>query len=79
MLLLSIVLLSAVGWKVQGRLGPMDLSSLTEEVESIWPSSAASAELGHESDRRAWYGEVWNHVHSSSSCVLFGVGLGLPG
>ena len=78
MLLLSIVLLSAVGWKVQGRLGPMDLSSLTEEVESIWPSSAASAELGHESDRRAWYGEVWNHVHSSPSCVLFGVGFGAP-
>jgi O-antigen ligase len=77
-LVLAIVVLSAVGWKVQGRLGPMDLSSLTKEVQSIWPSSAASAELGHESDRRAWYGEVWNHVRSSPSGVLLGVGFGGP-
>lgn len=77
-LVLAIVLLSASGWKVQGRLGAVDVSSLTKEVKSIWPSSAESVELGHESDRRAWYGEVWNKVRSSPRHLLFGVGYGEP-
>ena len=77
-LVLTILLLSVVGWKVQGRLGAMDMSGLTKEVESIWPSSAESQELGHESDRRAWYGEVWNKLRSSPSHFLLGVGYGQP-
>jgi len=75
-LVLTILALSTIGWKVQGRLGPMNLSSLAKEVQSIWPSSAESAELGHESDRRAWYGEVWNKVRPSHLAV--GVGFGEP-
>ncbi len=78
LLVVTILVLSAIGWKVQGRLGPMNLSSLTREVESIWPSSAESAELGHESDRRAWYGEVWNKVGPSPSRLVAGVGFGDP-
>jgi len=77
-LVLIMVLLSAVGWKVQGRLGPMDLADLRKEVESIWPSSAESQALGHESDRRAWYGEVWDKLQASPSNLLLGVGYGLP-
>jgi hypothetical protein len=77
-LVLTILLLTAVGWKVQGRLGPVDMSSLRNEVRSIWPSSAESHELGHEADRRAWYGEVWNKVRSSPSHLLLGVGYGQP-
>jgi hypothetical protein len=77
-LVLTLLLLSMVGWKVQGRLGPMDMSGLTRELESIWPSSAESAELGHESDRRAWYGEVWDKLRSSSSHLVLGVGYGQP-
>ena len=77
-LLVTILVLSAIGWKIQGRLGPMTLSSLMKEVESIWPSSAESTELGHESDRRAWYGEVWNKVGPSPSGLVLGVGFGDP-
>jgi len=77
-LLLTMLLLSAAGWKVQGRLGPMDVSGLTKELKSIWPSSAESAELGHESDRRAWYGEVWDKLRTSPTHLLFGVGYGQP-
>jgi hypothetical protein len=77
-LVLTILLLTAVGWKVKGRLGPVDMSSLRNEVRSIWPSSAESHELGHEADRRAWYGEVWNKLRSSPSHLLLGVGYGQP-
>jgi O-antigen ligase len=77
-LVLLIVLLSAIGWKVQGRLGPMDLAGLTTEFESIWPSSEESQALGHESDRRAWYGETWDKLQTSPSNLLLGVGFGLP-
>lgn len=77
-LLVTILFLAALDWKIQGRLGPMTLSSLTKEVESIWPSSAESAELGHESDRRAWYGEVWNKIGPSPSRLVVGVGFGDP-
>jgi len=77
-LVLTILLLAAVGWRVQGRLGPVDMSSLRNEVRSIWPSSAASHDLGHEADRRAWYGEVWNRLRSSPSHLLLGVGYGQP-
>jgi len=77
-LVLTIVLLTAVGWKVRGRLGPVDLSSLRNEVRSIWPSSVESHDLGHEADRRAWYGEVWNKLRSSPSHLLLGVGYGQP-
>jgi O-antigen ligase len=77
-LVLTMLLLSAVGWKVQGRLGPMDMSGLTKELQSIWPSSAESAELGHESDRRAWYGEVWDKLRTSPTHMLLGVGYGQP-
>jgi O-antigen ligase len=77
-LALTILLLSAVDWKVQGRLGPVNVSSLSNEVRSIWPSSAQSRELGHEADRRAWYGEVWNKLRLSPSHLLLGVGYGQP-
>jgi hypothetical protein len=77
-LVLTILVLTGVGWKVKGRLGPVDMSSLRNEVRSIWPSSAESHELGHEADRRAWYGEVWNKLRSSPSHLLLGVGYGQP-
>ncbi len=77
-LVLLVVLIAAVGWKVQGRLGPVDMTSLENDVKSIWPSTAESQQLGHESDRKAWYGEVWNKLQSSPSHMLFGVGYGLP-
>jgi hypothetical protein len=75
---LAMLLLSAGGWKVQGRLGTVDLSSLTKEVKSIWPSSAESLELGHELDRGAWYGEVWDKAWSSPRHLLVGLGYGQP-
>jgi O-antigen ligase len=77
-LVLAIVLLAAGGWKIQGRLGTMDLSSLKTEVKSIWPSSEESRVLGHESDRRAWYGEVWGKARSSPNHFLVGIGYGQP-
>ena len=77
-LALTILLLTAAAWKVQGRLGPVDVSSLRNEVRSIWPSTTESHELGHEADRRAWYGEVWNKLRSSPSHFLLGVGYGQP-
>lgn len=77
-LVLLVVLIAFVGWKVQGRLGPVDMTSLENEVRSIWPSTVESQQLGHESDRKAWYGEVWRKLQSSPSRMLFGVGYGLP-
>jgi hypothetical protein len=77
-LVLLVAFISAAGWKVQGRLGPVDMTSLENEVRSIWPSTAESHQLGHESDRKSWYGEVWNKLQSSPTHMLFGVGYGLP-
>jgi len=77
-LVLLVVLIAAVGWRVQGRLGPVDMTSLENQVRSIWPATAQSQQLGHESDRKAWYGEVWNKLQSSPTHMLFGVGYGLP-
>lgn len=77
-LVLLVALISAVGLKVQGRLGPVDMTSLENEVRSIWPYTTESQQLGHESDRKAWYGEVWNKLQSSPSHILFGVGYGMP-
>jgi O-antigen ligase len=77
-LVLALSLLSAGDLKLQGRLGTVDLSSLKKEVKSIWPSSPESAELGHESDRRTWYGEVWDKARSNPQYVLVGVGYGQP-
>ena len=77
-LVLVILILSVAGWQVQGRLGPMDISNLANQVKSIWPTSAESRQLGHESDRQAWYGEVWNKVTDSPAKLLVGVGYGQP-
>lgn len=77
-LVMILALFSVAGWKVQGRLGPMDVSTLADEVKSIWPSSTESKQLGHESDRKAWYGEVFNKLTASPVNVLLGVGFGEP-
>ena len=68
--------ISASGIKVQGRMGPVDLSFIEEHAATVLAIGDSNARMSHDVDRGSWYGEVWDRVRSSASNMAVGEGFG---
>jgi O-Antigen ligase len=67
---------TALGIKLQGRMGPVDLSFIEEHAETVLSLGDSNTRMSHDVDRGAWYGEVWDRVRSSPSNMAVGEGFG---
>jgi hypothetical protein len=68
--------LSVVGVRLQGRMGPVDISFLEEHAKTVLAIGDKNALASHEVDRADWYGQVWGRITSSASNLVVGEGFG---
>jgi O-antigen ligase len=71
-----LLIVSSLGIKLQGRMGPVDLSFIQEHADTVLALGDSNARMSHDVDRGQWYGEVWNRVRSSPSNMVVGEGFG---
>ena len=74
--LLLLTAVTALGIKIQGRMGPVDLSFIEEHAETVLAIGNANTRMSHDVDRGDWYGEVWDRVRSSPTNMAVGEGFG---
>jgi hypothetical protein len=75
-LLLFLVVISALGITIQGRMGPVNLSFVGDQIKTVLAMGHANTRMAHEDDRADWYGQVWDRVRSSPTNVVVGEGFG---
>jgi O-antigen ligase/polysaccharide polymerase Wzy-like membrane protein len=68
--------LSALGVKLQGRMGPVDASFIEEHAKTMLSIGTTNALASHEVDRADWYGQVWGRITSSPVNLVVGEGFG---
>ena len=75
-LVIFVVLTSHLGLELQGRIGPVQLSFLGDQLRSIAgaPGTPGMTVQG----RLDWYREAWDRAHSSTANFLIGEGFGKP-
>jgi hypothetical protein len=74
--LAMLLAVSTLGIRLQGRMGPVDLSFIEEHAQTVLALGDASARMSHDVDRGGWYGEVWDRIRSSPSNLIVGEGFG---
>jgi len=67
---------TSLGIKLQGRMGPVDLSFIQEHAATVLALGDSNTRMSHDVDRGDWYGEVWDRVRSSPSNMAVGEGFG---
>jgi O-antigen ligase len=75
-LLAFLSVITALGITIQGRMGPVALSFVGEQVKTVLAVGNANTRMSHEDDRADWYGQVWDRVRSSPTNILVGEGFG---
>ena len=70
-----LVVISALGITIQGRMGPVNLSFVGDQIKTVLAMGDANTRMVHEDDRADWYGEVWDRVRSSPTNVVVGEGI----
>jgi len=75
-LLAFLSVISALGITIQGRMGPIALSFVEEQVKTVLAVGNANTRMSHEDDRADWYGQVWDRVRSSPTNMVVGEGFG---
>jgi hypothetical protein len=67
---------TSLGIKLQGRMGPVDLSFIEDHAATVLDLGDSNARMSHDVDRGDWYGEVWDRVRSSPANMVVGEGFG---
>jgi hypothetical protein len=75
-LLALLLAVSALGIKLEGRMGPVDLSFVEEQAKTVLAVGDANARMSHDVDRANWYGQVWDRICSSPTNIMVGEGFG---
>jgi hypothetical protein len=75
-ILTLLLVVSTLGIKLQGRMGPVDLSFIEEHAGTVLDLGDSNARMSHDVDRTEWYGEVWDRICSSPSNMIVGEGFG---
>jgi hypothetical protein len=75
-LLLFLLVISGLGITIQGRMGPVNLSFVGDQVKTVLAMGHANTRNAHEDDRADWYGQVWDRVRSSPTNMVIGEGFG---
>jgi hypothetical protein len=75
-LLALLLAVSALGIKLEGRMGPVDLSFVEEHAKTVLALGDADTRMSHDVDRANWYGQVWDRVRSSPTNIMVGEGFG---
>jgi O-antigen ligase len=71
-----LLVVSATGVQLQGRMGPVDFSFIVNQTKTLFDLGDANARMSHDVDRSGWYQEVWNRIQSSPSNLIVGEGFG---
>lgn len=69
---------SLIGVTIPGRVGPVDMSFITEHVSTIFTVGDHSARWDTDEDRLDWYSQVWQGLTASPSNIVWGSGFGEP-
>jgi hypothetical protein len=75
-LLLFLLVISGLGITIQGRMGPVNLTFVGDQVKTVLAMGHANTRNAHEDDRADWYGQVWDRVRSSPTNMVIGEGFG---
>jgi hypothetical protein len=70
--------ITTLGIRLQGRVGPVDFAFLEEHAKSVLSLGEERGGLGEDADRQQWYAEVWDRTSSSPVNLMVGEGFGQP-
>jgi len=70
--------LSMFGVTIPGRVGPVDMSFITEHAATIFMVNRQTARWDTDDDRLGWYAEVWQGLTASPANLVWGSGFGEP-
>jgi hypothetical protein len=77
--LLTLVLVtSALGIQLHGRVGPVNLAFLEEHAQTVFALGNERVRMGADTDRERWYSDIWERESSSPARLIFGEGFGKP-
>ena len=77
-LLCVVVLSSAFGVELHGRMGPVTPAFLAEHASTVLALSDDNTRMGADADRAGWYTDIWQRESSSAGRLIFGEGFGQP-
>jgi 4-amino-4-deoxy-L-arabinose transferase-like glycosyltransferase len=75
---LFVVVTSALGINVQGRVTELNGKSLREYALSLFSLTNQQNRLGQDEDRLDWINQVWTNTTADSHTLLLGQGFGKP-
>jgi NhaP-type Na+/H+ or K+/H+ antiporter len=70
--------LSMFGVTIPGRVGPVDMSFITEHAATIFMVNRQTARWDTDDDRLGWYAQVWQGLTASPANLVWGSGFGEP-
>jgi O-Antigen ligase len=75
-LLALLLIVTASGIELKGRMGPVTFSFVEEQLETVLAVGNANTRMSHDVDRADMYGETWERVRSSATNMVVGEGFG---
>jgi len=75
-LLALLLVVSALGIKLQGRVGPVTLSFVEEQAKTVLAVGDPNTRMSHDVDRADMYSEAWDRLRSSPANMVVGEGFG---
>ena len=75
-LLALLLVVSALGIKLQGRVGPVTLSFIEEQAKTVLAVGNPNMRMAQDVDRADMYGEAWDRLRSSPTNMMVGEGFG---
>jgi O-antigen ligase len=75
-LLALLLVVSALGITLQGRVGPVTLSFIEEQAKTVLSVGDPNMRMAQDVDRADMYGEAWDRLRSSPANMAVGEGFG---
>ena len=77
-MVLFLVVVTASGINIQGRVTELNPKSIREYALSIFSVGNEQNRLGQDDDRLDWIRQVWTNTTADSATFVFGQGFGMP-
>jgi len=75
-LLALLLVVSALGITLQGRVGPVTLSFIEDQAKTVLAVGDPNQRMAQDVDRADMYGEAWDRLRSSPANMVVGEGFG---
>jgi O-antigen ligase len=76
MLLAALLIVSASGIELKGRMGPVSFAFVEEQLKTVLAVGDPNTRMSHDVDRADMYGEAWDRLRSSPANMVVGEGFG---